>query len=108
MLINTRRLNLAVYRLEQATLSDDPTSIFGLHTPPRFASLFSLCGRKREVERFRHALVEIIKKANIAIERFRNLDPTLSSVTHAEYDYARGISFGLMKHRIFPMPNVHH
>ena len=64
--------------------------------------------REKEEEGIREALIDVVRKANIAIERFRNLDLTLDTVTHAEYDYARGIVFGSMKHRIFPRPNVLH
>ena len=108
MLIPIRRLNLAVHRLEQAALSNDPTSMFGLSTPRRFASYYRPHERERAEEGIKEALTDLIEQAGIAIERFRNLDLTLSTVDHAEYNYQRGIIFGLMKHRVFPMPHVLH
>lgn len=82
--------------------------MFGLSTPRRFASHCSVFEREEAEEGIKEALADIIEQANIAIERFRNLDLTLSTVDHAEYDYQRGIICGMMKHRVFPMPHVLH
>jgi len=82
--------------------------MFGLSTPRRFASYYRPFDREKAEEGITEALADLIEQAGIAIERFRNLDLTLSTVDHAEYDYQRGIICGLMKHRVFPMPHILH
>jgi hypothetical protein len=96
------RFNLAVHRLEQAALSNDPTSIFGLFTARRFAAKCSLFKRKEAEEGIKEALLDIIKHAGYAIERFRNLDLTSVTVDRAEHNYYWGIIIGLMRHRVYP------
>lgn len=82
--------------------------MFGLSTPRRFASRCRVFEREEAEEGIKEALADIVEQANIAIERFRSLDLTLSTVDHAEYDYQRGIICGIMKHHVFPMPPVLH
>lgn len=86
----------------------DPTSIFGLSTPTRFASQISPFKRKNAEEGIQLALMDIIADASIRIEKFRNLDLSYASVDRAEWEYDRGVICGLMRHRVFPRPNIHH
>jgi hypothetical protein len=95
--------------LEQAIHSPNPGSLFGLSTSRRFASQLSIFGREKAETGIKQALIDLIKTTTIPIERFRNLDLTRATVEQAEHEYTSGRRiWGLMKHRIFPMPHILH
>jgi hypothetical protein len=95
--------------LEQAIHSPNPGSLFGLSTSRRFASQLSIFGREKAETEIKQALIDLIKTITIPIERFRNLDLTRATVEQAEHEYTSGRRiWGLMKHRIFPMPHILH
>jgi len=95
--------------LEQAIHSPNPTSLFGLSTSRRFASQLSIFGREKAETGIKQALIDLVKATAIPIERFRNLDLTRATVEQAEHEYMSGRRiWGLMKHRIFPMPDILH
>lgn len=87
-------------------MSPNPTSLFGLSTPRRFASHFSVSRRRKAEEGIKEALCDIIEQARKSIERFRNLDLTYPTVDRAEREYRRGIFGGLMRHSVYPMPHI--
>lgn len=82
--------------------------MFGLFTPSRFASKLSPYKRQNAEYGIQLALLDILADATVLTEKFRNLDLSYASVDRAEYEYDRGIICGLMRHRVFPRPNIFH
>jgi hypothetical protein len=64
--------------------------------------------RQNAEEGIKKALLDIIKQAGHAIKRFRNLGLTYATVNRAEYEYQQRNFTGLMRHRVFPMPQIRH
>lgn len=82
--------------------------MFGLSTPSRFASKLSPYKRQNAECGIQLALIDMIVYTSILIEKFRNLDLSFASVDRAEWEYDRGVICGLMRHRVFPRPNLFH